>query len=246
MIRKEPDKEGFTKFMELPFELQVAVWIEALNKPSIHFCTAKVILYNNNTCWAPELKTVMRSQDDSAWRGHEELAQVCDSASRAFSVAYGAGSRIEVGMTERWVAKANMLCFRATKFLKDEPWMHMHHQKIYWHLDDQTQDPRIDYTRTQSLFHGVERIGLVFAGIEPGDYWPFGTFSGHQGQRHAYSSKQLAGFIDCAPDVKEFFHVFAVRTQRKSRRAQEIRQWCKTRKSIYQVIQRSASANCLA
>lgn len=223
-IRKALDEQGFPKFLELPFELQIMIWLEAFSKPSINFYTATLQHYaDDKTQWVPMLKRVMPSQDDSAKGRHVELAEVCHSAERAFRIAYECDRRPDVDRRSSWL-KTDVLCFTSKRFTFQKGFSN---HKISWHVDTQTEATKQCSAVTEVMFKGFERAGLfVTPNFESVDRWPFGNGAGFP-----YCPKQLAGFIDCLPDIKEFYLVFGVKARRQSRRAHQILFWCKYCKS---------------
>jgi len=211
----------FPKFLELPFELQVCVWLEAISKPSINFCDGIFESAPGRT-WYPKLQAIPRYKDDSAYLVHEKLAGISPSAARALSVAHGGRATLRLDGQMHWMAKEiDILCFGSL----NHPYMAAF--EPVWHPDAYREDSTtfqvpyrgaaIDYTQTQQVYSGFERVGIKQQGsCEDPEFSLFpcrcvgdvGIF----GLPHAFVCPlQVAGFIDCFPDIKEFVIVYMSR-----------------------------------
>ncbi|KAJ9131378.1 hypothetical protein NKR19_g9548 [Coniochaeta hoffmannii] len=102
-------------------------------------------------------------------------------------------------------------------------------QGIYWHPRSQTHLSReINYGSTQNTMGGFEKVGLSCRDAPALAFAPFLCHSipSHQtNDGGAICERELAGFIDCCPDIKDFFLVLEVRMVSSNGNATRFRQW---------------------
>lgn len=212
--------ESFPQFLKLPFELQVNVWLEAFadvsSQPSIQFYNIKVHVEYHDTSsdrWHPALKACASSKGDSAFRIHEDIAAICPSATRALKISGGGREALD-GQMHLMDKKTDLLCLRPNLILPSTL------DYVTWHLDhQQRRDIKIERPQTRRAFGGFQKVGIAYHNScrKPPNSWIFACGKrrllalGHPSYSNAggYCCRDFAGFIDCFPDIKEFFLVLS-------------------------------------
>ncbi|OIW26679.1 hypothetical protein CONLIGDRAFT_683638 [Coniochaeta ligniaria NRRL 30616] len=219
--------KDFPKFLNLPFELQLQVWLEVLSEPSINFCDIKTepIPPEYRTvagAWHPKLRALSQSHDDSAFRHQQQLAAICPSAVRALRVACRGGREgRELSGRRLWIdRKTHILCLRSLIYPSNL-------SRISWHCPQDLQSPTADDS-PHPVFSGLEKVGIVYKDVVfyPRN-WAFpcdGRSFGRHLNATSYCHIQLAFFIDCFPDIQEFFVVVGFQARQDT--AGTIQKWC--------------------
>jgi hypothetical protein len=224
-------KRSSFPLLNMPSELQIAVFIEAVPKPAVHFFNAKIVWHDNKTRWSMKFLPVPKSSDDSLYRYSSELAKLCPSAEKAMRCIGGGSPKFQVGMRQYHIdIETDILCLHTPGLfqypaVKDKA--NTRRLGIYWHPDSQHRDPKINFDAVRAAMRGYERVAVYCNGRDTGTA-PF-TCNDPTSDSHEFGicPAQLAGFIDCCPDIKHFYIILGTGhgSRPGSQRSVRIQQW---------------------
>jgi len=208
---------------------------EAISKPGIQWANAKIVWKDQaRTSWTFSFIPVPKARDDSTCRGTSDFASICDAAAEAVRSVYRQRPELQVGSWKHPMdSQKDLVCLEIPGvfgapldplYTTPAP-----EQGIYWHPRSQTHLSReINYGSTQNTMGGFEKVGLSCRDAPALAFAPFLCHSipSHQtNDGGAICERELAGFIDCCPDIKDFFLVLEVRMVSSNGNATRFRQW---------------------
>lgn len=226
----------------LPPELQLAIFDAALIKPSIHFFKAGFKWNATSTQWHIKYDQFRKAVDKSGYRYQEKLARVCPTAERAVNNSHTVPALIPFrrhpgrvdGAVDLLILKGFALYNRGGKdhlgFLPTRPGL------------PAPQPNMANYTALRRDFKDFRNIGLavtrdILRGPGTGNPFrcrraPVCTIPGTGHGEFGMCPREIAGFIDCCPNIEEFCLVYSSRTQPGTHTARQVQDWFRNRKSI--------------
>lgn len=246
-------KQPSFPLLMLPFELQTMVFTEAMNeatsKPGIQWFNARIVwTHPAKRTWSISFTPLPRSRDDSTYRYSSDLASICDAATEAARCIGRGGQRFPVGARKYPMElKRDLLCLKTPGLYAfpagtDTP--NTPHTGIYWHPSSQPRWRTLDYDAVQGAMRGFEKVCLAYRDSSGDASAPFlcNSFDYHREdhmtrRQSDLCHRELAGFIGCCPDIKEFFLVLGVRMAPGRRPGRRLQRWEKDRK--YSVIHKT-------
>jgi hypothetical protein len=208
-------------FLRLPPELQLAVFIEAVPKPGVHWVNMKAVFHDNGTRWSFKFVPIVKYLDDSLYRYSSEMATTCPLAARAISCISGGDPALQVGIRRQPIDVHNdLVCVKVSNSI---------HSGIFWHQDSQSNpryptSPTIRYDAVTDTLKGYEKLGL-FCQTDFVYGTPF-QCSNCMPSHYNVCPKEISGWIDCCPDIKEFYLVLNRKMWWASRPATAVKEWC--------------------
>jgi hypothetical protein len=238
-------KQPSFPLLMLPFELQTMVFAEAMNeatsKPGIQWINARIVWTDAaKTTWSISFTPLAKNRDNSTYRTLSDLASISDSATEAArSIGRGLQS-FQVGARNHPMDRErDVLCLKTPglfAFPRERNTPNTRHEGIYWHPNSQIPSyGTIHYESVWPTMRGFEKVGLCYQDSDGDASAPFLCYSGTHRDDHMtrrlydICHKELAGFIDCCPNIKEFFLVLAVRMVPGKSPARRLQSWEKDR-----------------
>lgn len=201
----------------MPPEIQVMVFKEAMRKPSIHFAELALRLLPHKSLWTVILRPMGTALDDSAYQHQEDIESLCSTALQAFqkSIARPITIRLGGSAEDKHIVDGDhdLLCLgRLPKFTEDDNGAPYYS----WHPNQTGLSPLLDSSIAQQTFGGLRKIGLV-RNIDK------------DAGRDYYTCRPeaVAWFLDSCPDVTEFYIVLPLRRDYPG--IEMIRKWSRTR-----------------
>jgi hypothetical protein len=218
---------------DLPTELQVLVFGEALQKPSLYLFN---LLMSRDPADGPESVSLFRlhdGQDDSPSKCLQQLALICptsyqafrDSVARPVTLVYQLPFR---GVKHKLIIDGDndLVCldqevagFRVLDRMSETHPVDA--AAMLWHPRNFRPDQPCFLRSAQQALRGVSRVGML---VVPGSTNPFNNYA-----EYPYLPEALAWFIDCCPDITEFYLIYEMYDKRPandpSPNGNNLREW---------------------
>lgn len=209
-----------TRFQSLPLEIQMAIFKEALRKPSVQFLMVeKQISQQRN--WDVKITPVPKRSDPSGYRYLEGLKTVCDAAKAAVRWATIESKSIQFRHLPNTVDTATDLFVMEFRRYRDQPWEVMRLRDCFWNPLHEVIRPFLHRGNVRRKFHGMCRAGVTYKYSHTSSSYlhatvPFKCLLGHTANNGSCLTSykicpvELAGFIDCLPDLETFYIIMFV------------------------------------
>ncbi|KAK3939222.1 hypothetical protein QBC46DRAFT_316342 [Diplogelasinospora grovesii] len=155
----------FKYFLQLPAEIQMAIFVEALRKPQVHFARASPLILwedellwedqDHNYHWSLTLRPISgNKKDTSGYRLLQELRTVCASAAAAVRTATIKEERIPFASLSNQIdSSTDLVCLNFAPGNCDYG---------YWHPEDQLDDEKFHHPDLLPKFAGIRKIAVLY------------------------------------------------------------------------------------
>lgn len=215
----EDEESKPTCFQDLPVEIQTAIFQEALQKPSVHWLA--VVKQNYTQTWGVKISPLPKKNDPSGYRYLNGLKRVCKSAYAAvrlatlesFSIRFSMLPNTADAMTDLFVLEFR----RSTRVGTGNNIDYI--DSCYWHPMNTVVNPRCDVLSMRQRFRDMRKVAITYkpthSHSHPGPGVPFRCLWIHPQTQTCLPTfrvcpVELAGFIDCLPDLETLYIIVVV------------------------------------
>jgi hypothetical protein len=193
----------------VPTEIQVMIFGEALQKPSLYLFRLLRSRDSSDEPKSMSLYALHPQEDDSPVQRLRELALLCPVSYQAFR--HSVGRRLTLDYSDPYTDVKNRLSIagdddlvcldmvQGFRFLDRDDERFPGEATMFWHPRNFRPDQPCYLRSTQNALRGVSKVAML---VVPGSLNPFNNYA-----EHAYLPQSLAWFIDCCPDITEFYLV---------------------------------------
>jgi len=197
-------------FQTFPLEIQMAIFKEAIQKPSVHFLFVERRV--RGQIWEVKITPVPKGSDTSGYRYLQELSTVCASAHAAVKWATIESRSIKFSLLPNKVdAATDLFVMRFQRHRNVSP-RYAYLQDCFWNSMHEIIPPRLNRTAAREKFRNMRKVGVTWRYHHTGSCAREGTVPfkclrvGHDTHKQfKICPVELAGFFDCFPELETFY-----------------------------------------